>query len=175
MSKGKYSPILGISNILWLAFITSHIIYLIIGYSLTMNRGDDMFVISIPDNVQLIFLILCVLAAISIIMGFFIWLKIPAPFLKDKNSSWGKGEGNKLMQSMDPDARAIAAMGQTVSIILFAFFESIGIYGLLAVLIGCTYLTMVPFIVISMICLVLVRPTEQFFDRIGERMRELKL
>lgn len=173
MSTGKYSPIIGITNIFWLAFMMSHVCYVIIAYTITKSRGDDMFVITIPDHVQIIFLLLVIVSVVEIIAGFFIRAKLPVSFLKSSQNSFTPGQGSKKIQQMDPDIRETAAKAQTLSIILFAFFEAVGVFGLLSVFLGCSLMTMFPFVVISMFCLFIVRPTENFFDRVGERLREM--
>ncbi|MEZ5357851.1 MAG: hypothetical protein R3F48_03405 [Candidatus Zixiibacteriota bacterium] len=175
MSTGKYSPAIRITTIIWLAFMIANFSYLSIAYSITKHRDADLFIIHIPEQLSILFLALCGVSVIGIIIGFIIRSKLPAAFLQARNTAALPMAGSAKMQKMDPEARTTAIHAQTISIVLFAFFESVGIYGLLLVMMGCTFFTMVPFVLISLTCLFFARPTEAFFDRVGERLRELNL
>ncbi|MCK5124740.1 MAG: hypothetical protein KAR42_00645 [candidate division Zixibacteria bacterium] len=159
------------ANIISIAFTVAPLLYLVLGYSLTMKRGDDLFTISIPDDKLLFFYLLSAIAIMTLLVGFYFWKKLPRAFVAQYVTDSSSGDNASELFSK---AYSNAQKGQTISIVLNAFCEATAIYGLMLVLLGCSYATMIPYVVVAMISLIVVRPSLEFFERVEKRLEELE-
>ena len=77
----------------------------------------------------------------------------------------------------EQEDRAIkaAVISQTIAVITFAFCESCSIYGMILVILGEEFMAIIPFVALSVISMLLFRPTKAFFDRVAVRLEELRL
>ncbi len=179
MSSGKYSPMIGINKVIWGAFCFATLFYAIIAFMIVKERGDDMFVFYVPEKIQLMFYLLSAMAVIVIVIGFYIRSNLPTMFLRSQHGPIiPQGMGTDIKNAIDqadPELKSIAAKAQTVAIIVFAFLEATAVFGILLVLLGCSYITMIPYVAVSLLSLLAARPTEEFYDRVGQRLLEMKM
>lgn len=166
LEKGA-GDIYRVTNVIWGAFVVATFIYLFVADQLTRTWAERPVGESPGANIELLAVLFSVLSLASLISAYIIWKKLPGKMLEKqykatlKDSRTGDQAG---------DAVRKAKVAQTMTIMISAFGESCAIYGLVLVFIGRDLTVIFPFIAVSLISLLLFRPSKAFFARVAQKL-----
>ncbi|MGC9327131.1 MAG: hypothetical protein ACP5I1_05835 [Candidatus Hinthialibacter sp.] len=124
---------------LWSAFIYAILIYLVLAYFLVSSKTSN------PDFVPIIAMVTILLSVVTAIISVLIRLKLLTGPIQNG--------------SLDIETEQGFQKYQTISIINWALSESIAVFGLILVIISGNFYYVIPYSVISLVLLILHRPS----------------
>lgn len=157
---------------LWTNFIITQFVFIYIANLIARQRTGSGQVFVPFTNLTLFIYLFSFLAIVSIIYGLYMHRMIPMVFLK--------GELKRVtdkVYAFDSELNdELLARGTFLySIIIGSCYTSCGCYGLFLFLLGGNSAIVYPFAALSLVGLIICRPSNAYYERVVQRVQEWKL
>jgi hypothetical protein len=134
------------------------------------QRGEAEGTIADTTTIDFLTYVFLLLALLSFLGGFYIYRRLPLSFIKRVVQGATDESDVSVAERINEQ---IAAASLTYSILVAAFLESCGIYGLILVILGADFLLIFPFILLSLAGFIIFRPIRFFFERVTQKVQDV--
>lgn len=152
------------TNIIWVNFLVAPFLILYMGYHLTNIKVLPFTHI---DHYEIFVWLFIALSLSGIICAYIFWKRPSKKVIENILKSMHL---KKEIESQNAQVLRRASVGQTMSIIISAYCEACVCYGLFLVILGGEFTIIIPFMFLTLISLLIFRPSKSFFDRVAKKL-----
>lgn len=157
-------------HFLWMIYIFALFLFIFIAYLLTAQRAEADDVITDSAHLRFFVYIFSLLALLSFLGGFYIYKRLPFFIVK---GTVRRATHESNVSGAERTSEQIATAALTYSVLVAAFLESCGIYGLILVILGADFLLILPFTLLALIGFIVFRPNRLFFEKIIYKIQDV--